>query len=171
VKKAIAINNGTPRNANSTLRVHERGRGKEENATVPHPVATKESRPDRMQAKPMMPNSGPPQPPTGCALRYASMPKAPQIGGPMYAAAATNHDSVRVMQLTLLLSRRACTTSCTIGFCNPACYHAPMKSDLRISIKDYHRNKNLKIQLVHVHSLRNVRFWTGFVIAAGAGWG
>ena len=25
-----------------------------------------------------------------------------------------------------------------------------MKADLRISIKDYHRNKNLKIQLVHV---------------------
>jgi hypothetical protein len=25
-----------------------------------------------------------------------------------------------------------------------------MKADLRISVKDYHRNKNLKIQLVHV---------------------
>ena len=35
-------------------------------------------------------------------------------------------------------------TACTIVFCKPACYHAPMKSDLRISIKDYHRNKNLR---------------------------
>jgi hypothetical protein len=36
-----------------------------------------------------------------------------------------------------------------VGFCKPACYHEFMKSDLRISIKDYKRNKNLKIQLVH----------------------
>ena len=34
-----------------------------------------------------------------------------------------------------------------IAFCKPNCYHILMKSDLRISIKDYHRNKNLKIQL------------------------
>ena len=30
-------------------------------------------------------------------------------------------------------------------------YHGFMKSDLRISIKDYRRNKNLKIQLTQVH--------------------
>ena len=35
--------------------------------------------------------------------------------------------------------------SCTVDFHNPACYHALMKADLRISVKDYRRNKNLKI--------------------------
>jgi len=29
-------------------------------------------------------------------------------------------------------------------------YHRVMKADLRISIKDFQRNQNLKIQLVHV---------------------
>jgi hypothetical protein len=37
-----------------------------------------------------------------------------------------------------------------IAFYNPACYHAPIEADLRISIKDFQRNNNLKIQLVHV---------------------
>jgi hypothetical protein len=36
---------------------------------------------------------------------------------------------------------------CTVGFYNPSCYHALMKADLRISIKDFNRNKNLKILL------------------------
>ena len=31
--------------------------------------------------------------------------------------------------------------------CNSVCFHAVMKADVRISIKDYHRNKNLKILL------------------------
>ena len=34
---------------------------------------------------------------------------------------------------------------CTVGFYNAACYHALMKAELRISVKDYRRNKNLKI--------------------------
>ncbi|MGA2786969.1 MAG: hypothetical protein ABSF60_05530 [Verrucomicrobiota bacterium] len=34
-----------------------------------------------------------------------------------------------------------------------------MKSDLRISIKDYHRNKNLKIQLVRVPFSASRQFW------------
>lgn len=57
--------------------------------------------------------------------------------------------SVREVLLwpNILVGHTACTTSCTIVFCKPTCYHAPMKSDLRISIKDYNRNKNLKIQL------------------------
>jgi hypothetical protein len=38
--------------------------------------------------------------------------------------------------------------TCTIGFHNAACYHGFMKADLRISIKDYRRNKNLKILLL-----------------------
>lgn len=36
-------------------------------------------------------------------------------------------------------------TLCTIVFDNSVCYHALMKPDLRISVKDYRRNKNLKI--------------------------
>jgi hypothetical protein len=47
----------------------------------------------------------------------------------------------------MLLYDKACTASRTLGFCNPACYHAIIKSDLRISVKDYRRNKNLKIPL------------------------
>jgi hypothetical protein len=34
-----------------------------------------------------------------------------------------------------------------------------MKADLRISIKDFHRNKNLKIQLVHVPFSASRQFW------------
>jgi hypothetical protein len=33
-----------------------------------------------------------------------------------------------------------------------------MKADLRISIKDYHRNKNLKIQLTRVYFARNRQY-------------
>ena len=47
----------------------------------------------------------------------------------------------------ILLCGGSCTASCTIDFHNPACYHALMKPDLRTSIKDYSRNKNLKIPL------------------------
>jgi len=49
------------------------------------------------------------------------------------------------MSLTLLLEQSACTVACTIDFHNHACYHGLMKADLRISVKDYRRNKNLKI--------------------------
>jgi hypothetical protein len=34
-----------------------------------------------------------------------------------------------------------------------------MKADLRISVKDYHRNKNLKIQLVRVPFSASRQFW------------
>jgi hypothetical protein len=34
-----------------------------------------------------------------------------------------------------------------------------MKADLRISIKDYHRNKNLKIQLMRVPFSASRQFW------------
>jgi hypothetical protein len=34
-----------------------------------------------------------------------------------------------------------------------------MKADLRISVKDYHRNKNLKIQLARVPFSHNRQFW------------
>ena len=38
-------------------------------------------------------------------------------------------------------------SACTIDFCNREYFHRVMKADLRISIKDYPRNKNLKILL------------------------
>jgi len=34
-----------------------------------------------------------------------------------------------------------------------------MKADLRISVKDYRRNKNLKIQFVHVPFSASRQFW------------
>lgn len=34
-----------------------------------------------------------------------------------------------------------------IGVCNPLAYHEFMKPDLRISIKDFRRQKNLKVLL------------------------
>jgi hypothetical protein len=34
-----------------------------------------------------------------------------------------------------------------------------MKADLRISVKDYRRDKNLKIQLVHVPFSSSRQFW------------
>ena len=46
----------------------------------------------------------------------------------------------------MVLSRSACTAD----FFNRRLYHGFMKADLRISIKDYRRNKNLKVQLVRV---------------------
>jgi hypothetical protein len=46
-----------------------------------------------------------------------------------------------------------------VGFYNPACYHDLMKADLRISIKDYRRNKNLKIQLVRAPFSASRQFW------------
>jgi hypothetical protein len=42
-----------------------------------------------------------------------------------------------------------------------------MKADLRISIKDYHRNKNLKIQLSRVRFAKNRQF---FVKMNGKQW-
>ena len=48
---------------------------------------------------------------------------------------------------------------CTADVSNSFCYHALMKADLRISIKDYRRNKNLKIQLVRVPFATSRQFW------------
>jgi hypothetical protein len=47
----------------------------------------------------------------------------------------------------VLLANRSCTASCTIGFGKEQYFHRVMKAELRISIKDYHRKKNLKILL------------------------
>ena len=47
----------------------------------------------------------------------------------------------------MLLAFALCTGACTIDFCNRSYLHGVMKADLRISIKDYHRNKSLKILL------------------------
>lgn len=47
----------------------------------------------------------------------------------------------------MLLTLRPCTGLCTIDFWKWGYFHRVMKADLRISIKDFHRNKNLKILL------------------------
>ena len=52
-----------------------------------------------------------------------------------------------VSRLTLLVSRRACTRPCTADFSNGGGYYGFMKADWRISIKDYSREKNLKVLL------------------------
>jgi hypothetical protein len=44
----------------------------------------------------------------------------------------------------------ACKPSCTADFWNVGCYHTLMKADLRISVKDYARNKSLKVLLLRV---------------------
>ena len=36
---------------------------------------------------------------------------------------------------------------CTVDLDNSRCFHGVMKAELRISIKDYRKNKNLKILL------------------------
>ncbi len=50
-------------------------------------------------------------------------------------------------RLTTLLAFSACTASCTIDFRKCSGLHGFMKAELRISIKDYPRNKNLKVLL------------------------
>ncbi len=40
-----------------------------------------------------------------------------------------------------------CTWTCTIDFCKWFCLFGVVKADLRISIKDYRRNKTLKVLL------------------------
>jgi hypothetical protein len=52
-----------------------------------------------------------------------------------------------LIRLTVLLGQTSCTATCTVDFCKVFCFSWIMKADLRISIKDYHRNKNLKILL------------------------
>jgi hypothetical protein len=49
--------------------------------------------------------------------------------------------------LTVLLGQTLCTASCTIDFYKWLWLAGFMKADLRISIKDYRRNKNLKVLL------------------------
>jgi len=52
----------------------------------------------------------------------------------------------------MLLYDYPCTVACTTDFSISLLYHKFMKSDLRISIKDYRRNKNLKILLERAFS-------------------
>ena len=47
----------------------------------------------------------------------------------------------------MLLAGQLCTGLCTDDFRKSFGYHALMKADLRISIKDIHRHKTLKILL------------------------
>jgi hypothetical protein len=50
---------------------------------------------------------------------------------------------------TLLFCGTPCAVSCTIAFSKCHFYHTLMQADLRISIKDYRRSRNLKILLLH----------------------
>ena len=54
------------------------------------------------------------------------------------------------MPPNLVLSRSGCIPACAGDFFNCWHYHGFIKADLRISVKDYRRNKNLKIQLFGV---------------------
>jgi hypothetical protein len=58
-----------------------------------------------------------------------------------------NHREKRSYLMTpnYVLCRRVCKGSCTIDFHNTCYYHGLMKPDLRISVKDFRRDKNLKI--------------------------
>ncbi len=57
---------------------------------------------------------------------------------------------MREIRLTLLFGCIACKPSRTPVFWNALCYHGFMKADLRISVKDYSRNKSLKVLLMRV---------------------
>jgi hypothetical protein len=48
----------------------------------------------------------------------------------------------------MLLAFKPCMNACTVDFAKGLCFHWFMKPDLRISIKDYRRNKTLKVVLV-----------------------
>ena len=48
----------------------------------------------------------------------------------------------------VLLAVSACTGSCKIDLWKGGYFHRVMKAELRISIKDYHSNKSLKILLI-----------------------
>lgn len=50
-------------------------------------------------------------------------------------------------RLTIVLAFGACTASCMVDLRKIACFPGFMKAEMRISIKDYHRNKSLKILL------------------------
>ena len=58
----------------------------------------------------------------------------------------------RILWPNMLLYDNPCTVACTTDFSISLLYHKFMKSDLRISIKDYLRNKNLKILLERAFS-------------------
>jgi hypothetical protein len=53
------------------------------------------------------------------------------------------HGECAEWRRTVLLANR----SCTVDFCKEWYFHGVTKADLRISIKDYHRIRNLKILL------------------------
>jgi hypothetical protein len=55
---------------------------------------------------------------------------------------------MRVKDLTILLAFASCMRPCTMDFSKYLCFHGVMKVELRISIKDCHRKKNLKALLL-----------------------
>ena len=53
-----------------------------------------------------------------------------------------------MQQITSDYTNELCTGACTIDLCKVFCSHVVMKAEVRILIKDYHRNKNLEVLLV-----------------------
>ena len=49
-----------------------------------------------------------------------------------------------------MIIQSACTRLCTADFCKSLPHHMFTKSDLRISVKDYRRGKNVKIELAQL---------------------
>jgi hypothetical protein len=60
---------------------------------------------------------------------------------------APTHPTAQRFSSTVLLAVSPCTGSCTVDFWKGGYFHWVTKADLRISIKDYHRNKSLRILL------------------------
>ncbi len=52
----------------------------------------------------------------------------------------------------------SCTAACTTEFCKILGYHILMKADRRISVKDYRRGRNLKIELAQVSYGSSLQF-------------
>src|ERR1035437_3650299 len=60
------------------------------------------------------------------------------------------HKCVIVGSSLTMIIQSACKPPSTPDFCKALCNHTLMKYDLRISVKDYRRGKNLKIQLAQL---------------------
>ena len=66
-----------------------------------------------------------------------------------------------------LIIQSPCKPPCTPDFCKVLAHHGLMKSDLRISVKDYRRTKTLKIQMAQVNFSSSRQF---LVRMNGAPW-
>jgi hypothetical protein len=60
--------------------------------------------------------------------------------------------ALMLFQSKVLFSRAVCTWTCTVVSSSRCFYHGFMKPDLRISIKDYRRDKDLKLMMLRASS-------------------